>query len=159
MKFEHLVEVNDLSIAGIVPLTRAQLWQGLVIRAELPRLTLIGLDECEILERGENFIRREQRFGDLRIRDRVSFLPMQSVSYQTEQNGELPAARLTMAIEEPAPGHLYLRFTYVVAETARSIDGLYAAHLKQAYSEADIDTVATIRRLLSEGLLAGEDGH
>ncbi len=158
MNFEHLVEINDTNVAGLAPLSRAQLWRGLLMRAEQPELSVIGLDECRILERGEGFLHRELRFGAVRIRDRVLFLPMRSVVYETEASDTVPACRLTMAIEEPFPGRLFVRFTYadVVPRPLEEIDRFYDQYLKQAYLNADLDTVATIRELALNGELAGD---
>lgn len=156
MNFEHLVEINSDSL--MVPdLSRSQLWQGLVIRAEKPELTLIGLDECRILERGVDSLRRELRFGNFRIRDRVRFAPMDYVVYEVEATAEIPASSLTMAVEEPSPGHLFVRFTYATGtgESEAGMDRFYQDHVKQAYVQADIDTISTIRRLADEGALDG----
>ncbi|MBS1138222.1 MAG: hypothetical protein H6R11_2176 [Proteobacteria bacterium] len=159
MNFEHLIEINDASLPDLQPLTRSQLWRGLVIRAEKPQLSVIGLDDCRILERGDGFLKRELRFGHLQVRDRVRLMPLQSVTYETEASGEMAASRLIMAIEEPWPERLFVRFTYadVLGPAAGAMDQFYDEHRKQAYLFADIDTIATIRRLASEGLLAEED--
>jgi hypothetical protein len=73
MNFEHLVEINSATLPLFV-LSRAQVWAGLVLRAEKPELSLIGLDECLILERGPEILKRELRFGNFHIRDRVRFV-------------------------------------------------------------------------------------
>jgi hypothetical protein len=158
MNFEHLIEINDPQTPGIRALSRAELWRGLVMRAERPQLSVLALDGCAILERGSGYLKRELRFGGLRVRDRVSFAAPESVTYETEAGEDFPASRLTMSIEEPQPGRLFLRFVYADRGAAASTapDSFYGEHLKQAYVEADIDTVRTIRRLADEGLLAGE---
>ncbi len=155
MNFEHLVEINDEGIDGLAPLSRGQLWRGLVLRAEQPGLSVLALDDCRILQRGADYLDRELRFGELRIRDRVRFVPMESVVYETEATATLPAGRLTMAIEEPLPGRLFVRFTYsyVMERGEAALDRFYARYLRQAYIEADSDTIATIRRLAREGAL------
>lgn len=156
MNFEHLIEINADPLPGVAPMTRAQLWQGLVIRAEKPQLTVFGLDACDILERGEGYLRREQHFGPLRVRDTVSFVALQSVIYETEPGENLPAGRLAMRIEEPAPGRLFVRFTYadLGAPPEVPVDAAYGEYVKQAYVQADIDTVTTIRELIRSGLIA-----
>ena len=99
MNFEHLIEINDASLPDLQALTRSALWRGLVIRAEKPQFSVIGLDECRILERGEGFLKRELRFGHLQVRDRVRLVSLRSVTYETEASGDMAASRLTMAIE------------------------------------------------------------
>jgi len=158
VNFEHLIEINDPDSAEIRPLSRAELWRGLVIRAEQPQLSVLALDECTILERGADYLKRELRFGQLRVRDRVRFAAFESVTYETEAGADFPAGCLTMSIEEPLSGRLFLRFVYADrdAQPAAAPDSFYGGPLKQAYVEADIDTVRTIRRLAGEGLLGGE---
>ena len=156
MDFEHLVEINDGQISALIPLTRAQLWRGLVIRAERPQLAVTWLDECRILARGAGYLSRELRFGSLLVRDRVTFLPMHSVVYETEASEAMPASRLTMLIEEPYPGRLFVRFTYADLGGPRGEPAtapLFSEYLKQAYIDVDIDTVVAIRRLAGEGAL------
>lgn len=155
MRFEHLVEVNDPADPNIAPLSRERLWRGLVMRAERPQLSVIGLDACEILERDEDAMRRELRFGALRVRDRVRLKPMESVTYYTEATADVPPSSLEMAIEEPEQGHLFVRFTYTDLGPAAkgAMDDFVEGHRRQAYLHADIDTIATIRRLAEEGLL------
>lgn len=152
MKFSHLVQINDPLNPLIDPLTREQLWRGLVMRAEHPMLFVMALDGCEILERGQNALTRELRFGRLKLRDRVSFEPMRRVRYAVEAAADSPAATLVMTIEEPEIDQLFVRFDYetLPQEGAAAAEEFYGALVKQAYIEADIDTVSTIRRLLQE---------
>ncbi|MDD5298173.1 MAG: DUF1857 family protein [Rhodocyclaceae bacterium] len=154
MNFEHLVEINSASLPLHV-ISRQQLWAGLVLRAEKPEMSLIGLDECLILAREPDGMRRELRFGNFHIRDRVRFVPTNYVIYEVEATAATPASTLIMAIEEPEENHLFVRFTYARArsEGEPEMDAFYADHLKQAYTQADIDTIATIRRLAEEGML------
>ena len=57
-----------------------------------------------------------------------------------------------MSIEEPEPGQLFLRFDYETLQGGATapLDEFYSSFAKQAYIEADIDTVGTIRRLAAE---------
>ncbi len=152
MKFSHLIEVNDPLNPLVDPLTRAQLWRGLVLRAENPMLFVLALDRFEILGRGENVLMRALHFGKLTLRDRVSFEPMREVRYEIEPAENTPAATLTMTIEEPQPDQLFVRFAY---ETPREdatapADEFYGSLARQAYVKSDIDTIRTIRRLAQE---------
>jgi len=154
MNFEHLVEINDPGNPLVVPLTREQLWRGLVIRAEQPQLSVMGLERCLIVERREGYLRRELSFGNLVVRDEVTLVEPEHVTYEVAATEHFPASRLRMAIEEPFPQRLFIRFTYELADPdAPAPDDLVASHLKQAYIQADNDTVAVIRRLEREGQL------
>jgi len=157
MKFSHLIQINDPFDPLIDPLSREQLWRGLVLRAENPLLFVMALDGFEIVARGDNMLVRELRFGKLTLRDRVRFEPMRQVRYEIEAAGESPAGTLVMTIEEPEPEQLFLRFDYetLQGDTAAPIDEFYGRFAKQAYVEADIDTVSTIRRLALEQIEEG----
>ncbi len=152
MQFSHLIQINDPLNPLIDPLSREQLWRGLVLRAENPMLFVMALDGFEIVERGENALSRKLHFGKLALRDRVSFTPMQQVRYEIEAAGDSPAATLVMTIEEPEVEQLFVRFDYetLQGEDAAPMDEFYSSFAKQAYIEADIDTVSTIRRLALE---------
>jgi hypothetical protein len=149
MRFSHLIQINDPLNPLIDPLSREQLWRGLVLRAENPLLFVLALDGFEIVGRDEHSMMRVLHFGSVRLRDRVSFTPMSRVRYEIEAAQDTPAATLTMTIEEPEPGQLFVRFDYETLHGGASapLDEFYGSFAKQAYIEADIDTIATIRRL------------
>jgi len=152
MQFSHLIQINDPFNPLIDALSREQLWRGLVLRAENPLLFVMALDGFEIVERGDNALARRLHFGKLTLRDRVSFSPMRQVRYDIEAAGESPAATLVMTIEEPEAEQLFVRFDYetLQGEDAPPMDEFYSSFARQAYIEADIDTVSTIRRLALE---------
>lgn len=149
MQYEHLIEVNDLLNPLILALTREQLWQGLVLRAERPEMFVLGLDESIIQKREGNTLERELRFGQARILDRVIFTPMHSVRYETAATDDHAGGSLTMSIEEPSEHRLFVRFTYstTLSEVQADGDPRYSEFVKSAYREADIDTVQRIRQL------------
>jgi hypothetical protein len=151
MKFSHLIQVNDLLNPLIEPLSREQLWRGLVLRAENPLSFVLALDAFEIVRDGENRLARELHFGKLTLRDRVEFEPMNKVRYAIEATNDTPAATLLMTIEEPQAEQLFVRFDYATLrnETA-ALDEFYSSFAKQAYIAADIDTISTIRRLAQQ---------
>jgi hypothetical protein len=152
MQFSHLIQINDPFNPLIDPLSREQLWRGLVLRAENPLLFVLALDRFEIVERGEDALGRVLHFGNLRLRDRVRFSPMKRVCYEIEAAGDSPAATLAMTIEEPEPGQLFVRFDYetLPGSATAPLDAFYSSFAKQAYVEADIDTISAIRRLAAE---------
>jgi hypothetical protein len=155
MKFVHLIEINAADNSLIEPLSRSQLWRGLVLRAERPTLFVLALDACDVTERSENGISRTLQFGKLVIRDEVRFLPHQQVLYHVPQQNDIPASDLTMTIEEPTAGALFVRFEY--DDHQESIDDpeadFYNNFRRDAYKESDIDTIRKIRELAMEGQL------
>ena len=151
MNFEHLIEINDPNNMLLEPLSRNQLWQGLILRAEKPELSAVGLDTCTVLERRPNYMHRELRFGTLRVYDEVFFEPMQTVRYEIMASEHFTASTLSMRIEEPHPGRFFIRFIY--ANIDDKSDKMVREHLEQAYIQADIDTVGVIRELAKMGKL------
>jgi hypothetical protein len=77
---------------------------------------------------------------------------MKQVRYEIEAAEHTPSATLVMTIEEPAPGQLFVRFEYETLQGCATVpvDEFYSSLAKQAYVEADIDTIRTIRRLAAE---------
>lgn len=154
MKFTHLIEINVPGNPLIAPLSREQLWNGLVMRAERPTLFLIGLDSCEILTRSKTGFSRKQQFGPLIVLDQVHLQQMTQVHYHVPQQNEIPLSDLTMTIEEPQPGALFVRFEYDDhAGEEEEADKFYNDFRRSAYLEADIDTVRVLHQLANEGQL------
>jgi hypothetical protein len=159
MKFTHLIQINDITNPLIDEISRPQLWAGLKLRAHDPSQFVVGLDSFHVVKRSETELVRELRFGRLAVRDRVSFMPMNQVRYEIEPAPEVPAGTLVTTIEEPEPGQLFVRFEYDTKpiQGGPPVDPYYQEFVKEAYMEADIDAIRTIRRLITEGKLGEED--
>lgn len=155
MKFEHLVEINDLTNPAILVITREQLWRGLILRAESPKLFVDYIDECSITERSEVTMSRKLRYGELRIEDQVSFVHQEHVHYDVPAQKDIPQSSLRMSIEEPAPDALFVRFVYDSGHSAEqdAENEMYNAYRRSAYEEADVDTIRLIRELAEAGRL------
>ena len=113
------------------------------------------LDNCSILERDEQTMSRELRYGDLIVRDLVTFQPLQKVTYHVPPQKDIPESRLTMTIEEPEPDILFVRFVYDDGASAEqdTAEAFYNDFRKSAYKESDIDTIRTIREMAEAGRL------
>lgn len=154
MKFEHLVEVNDLADPNANTLSREELWFGLLCRAEDARPFLPGLDACRIVERSDNELLRELHFGPALIRDRVRLQELEWISFESEATAEHAGGSLTIRIEEPQPGALFLRFIYTTSlPEAVGEDARYADIVRSAYHQSDIDTLRVIRMIAESGRL------
>jgi hypothetical protein len=155
MKFEHLIEINDPLNPLIDTITREQLWRGLVLRAESPKLFVPHLDECTIGARESGSFSRRLRYGELVIEDRVLLAPMQEVRVEVPAQGEISASTLTMTIEAPSEGMLFVRFCYDDGHDAAAdeVNKMYDEFKKSAYEESDIDTVRILRQLAAQGKL------
>ena len=155
MKFEHLIEINDPLNPLMDTLSVEQLWKGLVLRAESPKLFVPHLDECVIEERGEHSFKRRLRYGKLVVADKVLLQPMRQVVYEVPAQDEIPASSLTMTIESPQPEVLWVRFRYEDSndEATDEANKMYDEFRRSAYQESDIDTIRIVRELATEGRL------
>lgn len=155
MKFNHIVEINDPLNPLIEPLTCEQLWRGLVLRAEDPKMFVPYLDDCRLFDRTADALSRELRYGELVILDRVTYFPQEQIHFQVPQQEEIPASSLTMSIEEPQSEIFIIRFAYDdgMSEAESPVDAFYNEFRHSAYRESDIDTVRIIRQLAEEGRL------
>ena len=158
MRFEHLIQINDPLMPLLEPLTREQLWRGLVLRAEQPTQFIPGLEVATIHSRRETSaeieLLRTLDFGSFKVNDRVRLLSLQRSQIETSAGPTWPASRMTIEIEEPQPELLFLRFVYESDESGPGeVDQVTTTLRNQAYQHADLDTVARIRLLAEEGWL------
>ena len=156
MKFEHLIEINDPLNPLIDALSPEQLWRGLVLRAESPKLFVPHLDECLIDERSDSGFRRRLRYGEqLVIEDRVILLSQRQVRYEVAAQKDISASSLTMTIETPSADTLWVRFQYDDGhdDATDAANAMYDDFRRSAYKESDIDTIRVLRELAEQGRL------
>lgn len=152
MRFEHIVQINDLTKPELPVLTRFQLWEGLVLRARRPDRFLVGVDDYEILEQEPAHMKRCLQLPGLQVSDEVTFWPESRVEYRILPTATVPDATLVMDIEEPEPGSLFVRFRYQTASIENQGDSMpYDQYLQQAYVLTDIETIQIIRQLAETG--------
>jgi len=149
MQFEHLIAITDPGNPLVVPLTREQIWNGLLQRVENPLPFLPGLESCAILERNSEALLRELDFGPATLRDRVTTEEAQWVRFDIVPSATTAGGSLTITIEEPQPAFLFLRFAYrtALASDPDSEERAYVEYIKSAYHQSDIDCVRIIRTL------------
>jgi hypothetical protein len=153
LTLEHLVRINDSGDARIAAISRAQLWRGLQIRAEFPGSFVPWLDACQVSHQADGSLRRELRFGQTVIRDRVVFEGCSAVHFEVVDGMGEGHFLHSMRIEEPAPGELFLRFSYQALSEQHHADSEAAEALRQAYRQNDLDTVFRLRQLAATGVL------
>jgi hypothetical protein len=148
LNFEHLIQINDPLNPFVDSMTRDQLWEGLVLRAEQPQLFVMGLDSCTILSREGNVLERELHYGKATVRDRVTLEESRSVRYDILPTADYVGGSLTMTIEQPDELQLFLRFEYATTlPVSTDQDAVQTQEIvKSAYRENDIDTVRLIRQ-------------
>jgi hypothetical protein len=155
--FEHIVVVNDPAHPGGGGIPPQALWDGLRLLAVRPQSydETIGEFELEVDARG--VLRRTMSRGSLALRDHVR-LRDDDCSYEQVIDEPAPFAGSLrrIAIEQPAPGVLLLRFVYR-GRRALPVEALTEDErgaLRSAYLAADRDFVAALRSLQAHGALA-----
>jgi hypothetical protein len=154
MQFEHLIQINDPQNPLIPPLSRQQVWRGLLHRVEDPVPFLPGLESCVIIERHADALLRQLDFGPTVIQDRVTLAEAHWVRFEIQPSPTHPGGSLTITIEEPEPAFLFLRFAYLttLASKPGSEDRAYIEYVKSAYHQSDVDCVRLIRTLAAGGM-------
>ena len=153
MNFEHLIAINDPGNPLIPPLSRQQVWSGLIARVEDPTPFLPGLESCVVVERTPEGLLRRLNFGAAVIEDKVTQEHHHWVRFDILPAANHAGGSLTIAIEEPEPGYLFLRFTYATsfAVDPASEDSAYVEYIKSAYHQSDVDCVRLIRMMAAGG--------
>jgi hypothetical protein len=161
LNFEHLIQINDPLNPFVETMTREQLWEGLVLRAEQPQLFVLGLDSCTILSRTDSVLERELHYGEATVRDRVTLTASESVRYDILPTQSYVGGSLTMSIEQPDDLQLFLRFKYETTLPAADTEDERTTSeiVKSAYRESDIDTVRLIRQYVQGGAQAPGQLH
>lgn len=159
MRFEHLIEINNPADPRIFPLSRAQLWQGLVLRVEAPKLFIPHLDTCTIMARSNHTVSRQLKFGDLTVNDHVYYTPLNRIRIQVPEQPDILASTLEMTIEEPQPDRLFVRFVYEDSALEEGPEAVYHDFRRSAWHESDIDTIRLIREMAAQGRLGQLNGE
>ncbi len=146
MHFEHLLQVTDPADPRVPPMSRAELWRGLMLRVESPQRFPLGPDRCELRGgAGDGERLRSIHFGALRFEDCVRLVPEQRIDFLPEPHEGAAPVRLTITIEEPTPGALFLRFVYTGQEAASAEEKALERYREQAWLEMDRDMLRTLR--------------
>lgn len=154
MRFEHLLQVNDPGHPGIEPMSRAEVWRGLLIRVESPQRFDLGPDRCEVRTGASPHERlRSVHFGSLRFEDRVTLEPEQRITFVPQPHEGVAPVHLTVTVEEPQPGALFLRFVYVTHGEATAEDRALQGYREQAWLANDRDMLRLLREWRRRGSL------
>ncbi len=155
MKFTHVIEITNPLIPLPHPLSRAQLWRGLILRAENPKLFVPWLDTFTILERTEQTLSRELQYGQLRVRDEVRLLAPSQLWFHVPAQGDLPLSQLVISIEEPGPDVVVVRFEYASEAPVHNTpeEEVFEKYRRAAYVDTDVESIRLIRQMAANGRL------
>jgi hypothetical protein len=157
MRYEHLLQVTDPGNPLIPPMSRAELWRGLLVRVHEPQRFPLGPDRSEARAgRHEAERSRTVHFGALRFDDMVHLEHEQRLTFTPQPHEGAAPVNLSIAIEEPTPGALFLRFVYEVVVApggASAEERALQRYREQAWLELDRDMLSTLREWQRQGVL------
>jgi hypothetical protein len=151
LEFEHIVQINDPADNKIKPLSRQQLWLGLLLRAKDPGRFNNAIS-CRIEETSEQGFVRYITAGGTEFREQVTLTYQQEIATHTSGAEQSIYAESLTSIEEPASGYLFVRFIYRRDLEDSQDSGMVSEHLKAAYKQIDIDAISLIRLLAEDEL-------
>jgi hypothetical protein len=152
------VQVNP---PGEVPLTRAQAWAGLVLKARDARLFLPPnlCTRCEVVEESATHIVREATIAGVGLREIIAFEPERKVTF-FQATGPREGAIVNELFEDES-GALQLRFYGYLGLRGQAPDGP-EEQAEQAWMDGDngyksalVSTLKRTRELLAQGQLSG----
>jgi hypothetical protein len=97
------------------------------------------------------------RRGAVTLTEKVRLIPEEAVEFAAQAGTALAGSTLTMRIEEPVPGALFMRFVYELKGTGIPEDDAEQRALRQAYYYADLDTVRRIRAFTEHPAAQADD--
>jgi hypothetical protein len=142
-RHEHLLQVNS-SDPQVIPLTRAQLWDGLVETIRVPEEHDSSIDASVVVSVSANVWRRRCARGSTVVADLIELTP-QSRIVATVEEGPFTGSRSIIAIEEKAPRELYVRIVHEVRGPAVMLSPEEEQARRAAYEAANIDRVSRAR--------------
>lgn len=153
MHYEHIVAVNDLGNPQTLVLSRAQLWQGLMLRAESPQLFNPHIENVAILERTATVLLREIDFGNMQVREHIHLQEGVSLRHDTEPGANHAGGKLLVSIEEPDQDSLFVRFAYDIPAPQDAEAEQLISYLQEMWRQMDVECVRLIRELAESGRL------
>jgi Domain of unknown function (DUF1857) len=160
MRFEHAIDVNVAPDGDEVqPLTLAQVWQGLWMRAWCPDRLPNGptscvctpLDTADDLPAGVQRLQRVLRFGAHEFHDTVEVEAPVRMRFTPKAHDASAPIGLTITISEPLAGQPRLTFVYEALAALSEEEALYSGYRQNAWHHMDHDMVSTWRLWLAQG--------
>jgi Domain of unknown function (DUF1857) len=148
IELSHSVPVNDPDDPDTPVLTRDDVWDGLVMKAENALPFVPKMEKCDVVEQRENYILRDIRFGGDDLREEVTLTPKTKVEFRRVEGRVL--GLIKNEILENANGELELKFSF-----ALELDGVepgsqeeieYEENMRDAYMGAVVATLGAIRK-------------
>ncbi len=148
-KLSRTVPVNE---AGKSFLSRHDVWNGLLMKANnaLPYVPI--MQKCEVIERGDGWLVRDILLNNNPLREKVSFEPETRVIFDRTGGNEL--GRIENVIGEDAAGNLTLTFSFGLTKEGlpdgSDAEQKHFAPMEGAYLGAVASTLAAVRKTVDE---------
>ena len=150
-ELSHTIPINDTEPR----LTRAQIWQGLVLKAENPVPFLETMSACTVIERGEDWLLRDFTLRGEDMQERVTFEPEERVTFARTKSSAM--GTIMNEIVELDDGEMGLRFTFTLdvdgLEDGSAEEAAFAERMSESYFQGVDSTLAEIRRRVTAGEL------
>lgn len=144
--FEHLVRINDPAEPRLEWLAREALWEGLWRSVAAPTDFDPSVDQCLLEALGEGRARRRLQRGARCDEDLLEWRHLDSITVRPDPRGAFAGSSLDMRIEEPAPGMLFVRFSYrLVGGDPVALTEAERAARHAAWQQADLARIRTLR--------------
>jgi Domain of unknown function (DUF1857) len=133
-------------------LSRADVWRGLVLKADNALPFVPQMTRCDVLERGDNWLLRDITFRGEDARERVTLFPEQRVHFERVQGAT--QGTIDNEILEDEQGELQLRFAFALEKDGIAADSPeekeHFGLTEAAYLNAVNATLEAIRRVVRE---------
>ena len=152
---DRSVAVNRDREPGDPVLSAADIWRGLVMKAEDPVPFVKPITACKILERTENGLLREIVHNGETMRERITYDAGRSMTFVRETGTE--RGTITNEIVDDPTDGLVLRFAFRLEvegiKPGSREEKAFAADMENKYLTGVKTTVMQIRKLVREGSL------
>jgi Domain of unknown function (DUF1857)/SnoaL-like domain len=148
-KLSRTIPVNE---PGKSFLSRHDVWNGLLMKANnaLPYVPI--MQKCEVVERGQGWLLRNILLNNNPLQERVSFEPEKRVIF--DRTGGDERGRIENIIGEDGAGNLTLTFSFGLTKQGipegSDAEQKHFAPMEGAYMGAVASTLAAVRRTVDE---------
>lgn len=148
-KLSRTVPVNE---PGQPVLTRHDVWQGLVMKANNALPYVPAMKKCEVVEKGQGWLVRDILLGEEPLREKVTFEPERRVIFERVAGNE--PGRIENVLGEDAQGNLTLTFSFSLTrkglESNAEAEKKHFAPMEGMYFNAVASTLGAVRRMVGD---------
>ena len=148
-KLSRTIPVNEPSKSV---LTRADVWEGLVMKANNALPYVPAMQKCEVIEKGDGWLIRDILLNGNPLREKVVLEPQKRVIFERIGGNEL--GRIENLLDQDASGNLTLTFTFGLTKEGvpdgSEAETKHFSPMEGMYLGAVASTLAAVRRMVEE---------